>query len=192
MGAGDRPLTSRLMQLRGAICAKIKAVAGDGVDVAGHYGRFSEDELKKFLASAPAVRVAVLALDDPCPTSDDGVDYLARIGVYVVTKDGPVVGGRDEAAVALVEAILVLSDRQRWGLGGFVRAARSATAANLYSAEAQGGGNALWAVDLRQPIRLEPAGEGTDPFQLQALFAGFAPRIGAAHEADYVRVPTDG
>lgn len=185
-------MTSRLMQLRGAICTAIIAAAGDGVDVAGHFGRFSEAELDKFLAKAPAVRVAVLALENPQAVADAGVDYVARIGIYVVTKDGPAAGDRDESAAALVEAIMVLCDRTRWGLGAFVRQSQGATAANLYSPAALGGGNALWAVDLRQPLRLAPAEEGADPFQLQALFAGFAPRVGAAHEADYVRVPSDG
>ena len=176
----------QLIQVRDAIVATIHQALPD-FDVAGHYGRFTDDQLHAFGASAPAVRVAILGLGDPTSTDDDYLDYVLAVGIYVATADGATIGDRDVQALCAVEAITLLANRQRWGLGGICGAAKSAVAQNLYSAAAMADGFALWAVDLRQPVRLQledEAAAGT----LKRLFVGLAPRVGAAHVADYVQV----
>lgn len=173
---------SRLLQLRDRIVERVRTSA-PGVEVEGHLGRFDDAELRKFMVKAPAIRVAALALEDPRPVSDEGVDYTARIGLYIVTKDGAARLSRDAAAITLVEAVLMLTTGQRWGLA-FAHPAQRASAQNLYTpATGQGDGVALWAIDLRQPIRL--ASEPDEAGALTRVFLGIAPNIGAAHVDDY-------
>lgn len=175
---------SQLLQLRDAIIAKIKAALPD-FGVEGHFGRFNGAELSKFLVAAPAVRVAILGLSD----SSDGVeeedlDTVARVGVYIVTKDGVLKASRDASVCAASEKVVMLAKGQRWGLS-FCRAALPATAQNLYSEDTLNKGVALWAIDIRQPLVLSaPEGEAGDP--LTELYIGLAPNIGAAHVDDYV------
>lgn len=175
---------SRLLQLRDRIVERIRT-AVPNVEVEGHLGRFDEAELKKFMVRAPAIRVAVLALEDPRTASDEGVDYTARVGIYAVAKDGAGKFSRDEAAIAMIEAVLLLTDRQRWGLP-FCLSAQRAAAQNLYTPGAQADGVALWAIDLRQPVRLVAPAD--DAGALTRLFLGFAPDIGAAHVDDYIEL----
>lgn len=186
---------SQLLQLREAIIAKIK-VALPGFDVAGHFGRFNGAELARFLVAAPAVRVAILGLSDSADGVDDeDLDTVARVGVYIVTKDGDLKASRDASVCAAAEKLVMLANRQRWGLS-FCRAALPATAQNLYSEDTLNKGVALWALDIRQPVVLTlPEAEAGEP--LSELYIGLAPNIGPEHRDDYVgplpaHAPEDG
>lgn len=178
---------SQLLTLRDNIIEQIKGIL-PGTSVEGHLGRFSEGDLSRFLLAAPAVRVGVLGIESPQPTSDDGVDYRACIGIYVVTKDVAAAGSRDETSVAAVEAILKLTDRNRWNCR-FAKPEGRATAQNLYSAAALSSGIALWAIDLRQPVRLSSRQE--EDGTLPRLWLGLAPDIGAGHQDDYTLIGSD-
>ncbi len=138
-------------------------------------------------ASGCGVRVAMLGLANPVKVSDEGVDYEAIVGIYVVTRDGAGRLSRDEASIAAVETIMILCDRTRWGLPFCKIGERPPSAQNLYNAKALADGMALWAIDLRQPVRLAPpaAAEGG---ALSALWLGISPNIGTNHAADYVQV----
>ena len=176
---------SQMMQVRDAICAVIKAQL-PGFDVAGHHGRFSDVELRKFATGPSAVRVALLALERPQSVGEGYVDYLARFGLFVVTRDGAAVGDRDLQALCAVEAITVLAQRARWGVGAICMAAEGVTAQNLYSVGGQDDGVALWALDLRQPVRLQTEDDSAS-VTLQA-WLGVAPNVGPAHRDDYVEL----
>ncbi len=176
---------SQLVRVRDAVGARIKE-ALPAFDVAGHHGRFSDDELRKFGVAAPAVRVAILAMGEPEGSGEGYVDYVLTIGIYVCTKDGATLGDRDGSALAAVETIVLLSLRSSWGLRDICKPARSATAQNLYSAAGLADGLAMWAVDLRQPVRLcEPEEDGA---ALERVFVGVAPNVGRDHRDDYVQV----
>ena len=175
---------SQLLQLRDAIIARIRAALPE-FDVEGHYGRFDATELSRFVAKAPAARVAVLGLSDSSDGVDeDDLDTVARIGVYVVTKDGVLKASRDAAVCAASEKIVLLAKGQRWGLT-FCRPAAPAVAQNLYSPESLNKGVAIWAIDIRQPVVLS-APEGAAEAPLTELYLGLAPKIGAAHVDDYL------
>lgn len=182
---------SQLLQLRDAVVAATKT-ALPTFEVEGHLGRFAANDLATFLTRAPAVRVAVLNLGDSRATGETGedIDAVATLGVYVVTKD---VGGRltrDVAALAAVERLCLLATGNRWGLN-FTRAADAPTASNLFSDATLKSGVALWAIELKQPVRLwfgQRDGEtpAPEPAELTELFVGIAPKTGAAHLADYI------
>lgn len=177
--------TPQLIRVRDAIVAKIREALPD-FDVAGHYGRFTDEQMHAFGASAPAVRVAILGLSDPTGAGEDYLDYVLAVGIYVATSDGADVGDRDVQALCAVEAITLLSHHQRWGAGDICLAARSAVAQNMYSAAAMADGFALWAIDLRQPVRLQPEDDSA-AVTLRA-WLGVAPNVGLGHEADYVEL----
>lgn len=177
---------SQLIQLRDAVVGAIKE-ALPTFNVEGHLGRFSATDLTTFLNVAPAVRVAVLGVRDPVASGLEGEDLDATVvlGVYVVTKDGVAKLSRDVTVLAAVERILRLAIGARWGLN-FAGPAEPGGAQNLFSSETLKAGRALWSVEISQPVVL--VGEATaepDPDFLKELYIGVAPKIGAAHEADY-------
>lgn len=173
---------SELVTLRDRIVQRIKtALPGFGVEP--HLGRFTADDLKRFGAKAPAVRVAVLALERPANGNPGGA-YLARIGIFVVTTDRAATNlDKATSSLAAVDTILALTEGQRWGLP-FCLAAEGTTAANLHADALSALGVAIWALDLRQPVRLHV--EHDAPDALKELWIGFAPRIGPAHREDYL------
>lgn len=175
---------SQLLELRAAIIAKVKA-ALPSFDVEGHFGRFSASELTKFLTAAPAIRIAILGLSESADgVEEEDLETVARVGIYIVTRDGALKASRDAAVCAAAEKIVMLAKGQRWGLS-FARAARPATAQNLYSEDTLSKGVALWAIDIAQPVILSlPEGDPADP--LTDLYIGLAPNIGADHVDDYV------
>ncbi|PZO03984.1 MAG: hypothetical protein DCF29_10890 [Alphaproteobacteria bacterium] len=178
---------SQLIQLRDAVVDAIKA-ALPTFGVEGHLGRFSAADLKTFLTFAPAVRVAVLGLRDPAAAGLTGedLDATAVLGIYVVTKDGVGKLTRDTAALAAVERILRLAMGARWGLA-FALPAQPGGAQNLFSGETLAAGRALWSIEINQPVALDgEANAEPPPGFLQQLYIGVAPKVGAAHEADYL------
>jgi phage gp37-like protein len=178
---------SELLTLRGAMATQIDARLGSGWDVEPHLGRFTDEELKLFMAKAPAVRVAVLGLGKPTEIPDaSAADYPTTIGVYVVTKDGSTKFSRDEQAIAAVEAILLLADRNRWGCGQFCRSCTPRGARNLYSDKGLRDGVALWAIELDAVVRLAPPDPAT--YTMTALYLGQAPNVGQTHVDDYTLI----
>jgi Domain of unknown function (DUF1834). len=179
---------SQLLQLRESVITQIQA-ALPTFNVEGHFGRFNGAELTRFLVAAPAIRVAILGLSDSSDGADeDALEAVARIGIYIVTKDGDLKGSRDAAICAAAERIVLLALGQRWGLA-FCRPARPAIAQNLYSEDTLAKGVALWAIDLRQPVSLtlpEGTGGGDPEGALTELYIGLAPDIGPAHIDDYI------
>lgn len=178
---------SQLLQLRAAVIDAIRA-ALPKFNVEGHLGRFAAGDLSKFLMAAPAVRVAVLGLNDGAIINgeDDDVlvDATARLAVYVVTKDQGK-ATRDEIATAAVEVIVRLAAGAKWGLP-FAWPALAADASNLFSDETLNKGVALWGINIPQPIRLWSADDIDAGGPLTEMFIGIAPEVGVAHIGDYV------
>lgn len=182
---------SQLLQLRAAVVAGIKA-ALPAFEVEGHLGRFTAADLNQFLMAAPAIRVAILGLTDSQAIGEEGEEIaaVAKVAIYVVTKDVGKRLSRDQAAMAAVERICLLASGNRWGLS-FAQAADAPTGSNLFSGETLQRGVALWAIDLPQPVRLWMGARDGEPQppempELRQLFIGIAPQIGAAHAADYI------
>ncbi|WP_291754026.1 hypothetical protein [Brevundimonas sp.] len=156
--------------------------------VEGHLGRFSAADLSTFLSVAPAIRVAVLGVRDPVAAGLTGEDLDATVvlGVYVVTKDGVAKLSRDVTALAAVERILRLALGARWGLD-FALPAQPGGAQNLFSGETLKAGRALWSIEINQPVALDGEANAEPPLGfLKELYIGVAPKVGTAHEADYL------
>jgi len=177
---------SVLLNLRAAVIAAITAQLPKGWDVGGHLGRFTANDLTKFITLAPAVRVAVLGLTDPKPQDGDAVEWRVKIGVFVVTKDQGKALAREEIAAAAVETIVLNAFGSRWGMGAAgVRPAEAATAQTIFNDDTLRQGIALWAIDWSQPVVLEK-NEAAEINPLKELWVGIAPDIGAAHVDDYI------
>lgn len=177
---------SVLLNLRAAIIAGIADQLPKGWDVGGHLGRFTANDLTKFITVAPAVRVAVLGLTDPKPHDGEAVEWRVKIGVFVVTKDQGKALAREEIAAAAVETIVVNAFGSRWGMGAAgVRPAEAATAQTIFNDDTLRHGVALWGIDWSQPVILSRA-EAAEFNPLKELWVGIAPEIGAAHRDAYI------
>lgn len=185
---------SQLLTLRAAMIDAIKQ-ALPSFEVAGHMGRFSATDLNQFLVKAPAVRVAILGLSDTSALGPEG-DHLAarvKLAIYVVTRDQAKRLGREEMAVAAVEALCLLALGNRWGLD-FTLPAEAPKAQTIFSKETLDKGVALWAIELDQPVRLAPDDDGSQGPEgsLKEMWLGIAPEIGIAHRDAYIGPLKDG
>lgn len=159
-----------LLTLRQAIVDDLKANVPNLKTCEGHGGRFDATELKRVAMRAPAVFVACLGLAD-VEEGHDGVAGTLTWGAFVVTRDTPG-SSRDQAALAVLQAILVRLPGNRWGLDQAEGRPERVSAQNLYSATVDRLGVALWAVSWRQ--RMVIGGE-LDPAMLD-VFATFDAR----------------
>lgn len=147
----------------------------------GMAGRFDVAELASVSARAPAVLVARLGAALDRGFAGPHWHYNLRMAAFVVTKDALDLR-RDAAAAVICQALLQRISGSDWGIAG-VGPARDVADQSLSGASVKTKGVALWAVSWVQPVVLEalPAREVV-PVE---LYLGQAPRIGAAHEADY-------
>lgn len=177
---------SVLLNLRAAIITDIAKLLPKPWNVDGHLGRFTANDLTKFITVAPAVRVAVLSLTDPKPQDGDAVEWRVKIGVFVVTRDQAKTLAREEIAAAAVETIVVNAFGSRWGMGAAgVKPAEAATAQTIFNDDTLRHGVALWAIDWSQPVVLSRE-EAAEFNPLKELWVGIAPEIGAAHRDAYI------
>ena len=155
------------------------------LDIETHRGRFDEGELKRFMISAPALRLAILGLSNPEPAGGGACDWTVRIGAMLVTRDTPALP-RERAASAIVQTVLLTALQNNWGFD-WVYPAKPASARNLYSQALDKAGALIWAIEWDQVVRLErPRGE------LQVvpseLYVGIVPETGPDHVADYIEI----
>ena len=191
------------------------------VDCAPHGGRFDATELGRFRLAAPAVRASCLAVASASADGDGSVLLDYRVAAVAIARGGRG-EKRGEQARRLADRVAFELAREQKGEGGlrlWPQAAFSATelapavaggprwgdigepreirAANLYSAQLDGKGVALWAVTWLQQFRARPEDfalpgieEGAIP---ETVKSGFAPDIGTGHEGDYGQVaPEEG
>ena len=79
-------------------------------------------------------------------------EMTVRLAAFVITADKRRLP-KEEAALALVEALLALINGHRWGLSA-ITAAQNVKAENLFSGRVDKQGVALWAVTWDQAIRV--------------------------------------
>ena len=136
-----------LADLRAAIIADLQTRLSQNVKVEGHGGRFSADELQRYGAKAPTVLVAILGLGE-LTASGSTVDASVACAALVVTSDRPSLP-RDLGALAIVTTLAPALPGNAFALD--VSGATNVRADNLYSAQVDKLGVALWALTWRQP-----------------------------------------
>jgi hypothetical protein len=148
-----------------------------------HGGPIDLAELERIEVIAPAIYISLLGnpnLDNP-NTGERDVEL--GLAAYVVTMDSDE-QPRFEAAINLVESLLIHIPDNQWGQEGTF-GAEQVTAGNFYSGAIDGYGVALWSVTWKQTIRLGESvwdAEGTFPTQ---LYLGLVSDVGSGHEDDY-------
>lgn len=140
------------VSVRTAIVDTIRTALGAGVKhVAAHSGRFSSSELGRVSAKAPAVFIAALAQSNI--NSRNGSDTATvSWAAFVVTRDFPNLP-RDVSALAVVDALKHIIPENRWGLTDEAEGTpKNIQAQNLFSADIDTKGVAMWALSWQQDI----------------------------------------
>lgn len=179
-----------LITLRDAIAAELAAAIPELKTCEGHGGRFDLQELRRVAAKAPAVFVACLGFGD----AEEEGDTTAELSwaAYVVTKDAPG-KPRDEAALAIAQALAVHIPGNRWGLDDAEGRPEGIRGQNLYSDRLDKQGVAMWAISWRQRMNL---GGAVDSAELAAFVTfhaehSMAPGDGEPAATDEVTLPQE-
>jgi len=147
-----------------------------------HPGKFDAAAIKVFAARAPAVRIAMTGIEP----GTSGEHHILLVA-FIVTADRVGVP-RNKAALAIAITILRRVIGTAWGAEGLLGESEAVSARNLYDSGLGGDGLALWAVRWRHPILLGIPQDEIYADRLEALYYGFEPEVGTAHEDDYIRI----
>ena len=137
-----------VLTVRDAIVADLRAALPELVSCGTYPGRFDAAELARFSTRVPTALVACLGLDAIDERGEVGA--LASLAVFVVA------GQRDTVALAVVEAVAARVIGNRWGSDLVETLPADVRAENLYSAAMDTRGVALWSVNWRQRVTLDP------------------------------------
>lgn len=138
--------------VRTAIVDTIRTGLGaSALHVASHAGRFSVAELMKISAKAPAVLVSALAMNN-IKSWNGSVSATVSWAAFVVVKDTPT-APRDQVALLVIDKLKKIIPENQWGLTDEVQGdPREIRAQNLFSAEVDAKGMAMWALSWSQDI----------------------------------------
>jgi len=152
-----------LLALRKAVADELKAklprLGGQAVAVTEHAGRFDYEELQRVATRAPAVLVAALGASGLELTSNE-VAGACQVAAVIVCKDLARLP-RDVAALALVQALAGIVPGNCWG-GAADKAPEDIRADNLFSAQIDKSGVAMWGVGWRQRAVVATVGVAED------------------------------
>lgn len=136
-----------LITLRQSIRDTIAEGVQDFAEVYMHGGKFGLAELKHWAVKTPCAVVGPLGI----PSIDYEGQIVANVewGAFVICKSTATMA-REIAALAMVEALLsTISPLQRWD-DELAHMPESIKAQNLYNADLDGKGVALWAITWTQ------------------------------------------
>jgi hypothetical protein len=149
-----------------------------------HAGPIDLSELAHIAGQAPAIYLSVLEIPNLAEPGTGERDVDLGLAAYIAATDGPGLPGI-EAAVNLVEALLIHIPNNCWDLASGTFGARDVTSRNLHDGSIDMQGVALWAVTWKQTIRLGDSVWDEQGFLPTQVYLGQAPQIGDGHEADY-------
>jgi len=164
----------------------IKAELTGLATCAAYAGEFSGGELQRASVPAPAVLTACLGGERHEDVDDGGVDWLYRFVAYCMVRNAIGRTQRSTGALALASAVVPVVDGSRFGLSG-VLPAKATRIDNLYSEGWDKASVSLWAVTWEQKARIF-AEDRTSGMAPEEIYLGMAPKIGADHEDDYIKV----
>lgn len=169
------------------ICSQVSLWFPDLAACAPCGGRLDEDALKLLAGATPAVFLAPAATYRAKPAGTGEQDIPLAVTAYVITEDRPGLP-RAEAALNLVQEIIVRLENQVWGMDDQVHPPGPAAALNLYSGGIDQAGIAAWEVSWTQEIRMGDDIWKTDLPLPSEIYLGQAPDIGTGHEDDYLLI----
>jgi phage gp37-like protein len=128
-------------------------------------GRFSETDLQRVVATAPAVFVSCMGISEVNDEDDDIVataQWLMTVVTRRETTTGRTDASRTDAALAIIETLTMLvrdsnTSDEGWPDESAGRPEKI-RAANLFSAGADAKGLTLWALTWEQDVSLAPWG----------------------------------
>lgn len=177
-----------LATLADAAAARIHEALPGLRDCRGIAGRLDLAEIKRRGIAAPAVLVSRLGARQSQTLAGPSFLFDVDMAAFVVTKDDLNLS-RDAAAQVITQALLGIVPDATWKLAGVGPAERVAEL-SLVSTDSEKNAIALWAVTWTQKVSL--SGRPAPSDILPELYLGQAPKIGAAHEADYARIGDEG
>ncbi|EGG93496.1 hypothetical protein IMCC1989_1152 [gamma proteobacterium IMCC1989] len=142
----------KFIELRQKVLEKIKEELPDLKEVSLHPGRFNLDELKRIGTKAPAVYVSLMGTPTVKRIETGENEVYIRLAAFIVTRDERKLP-KDEAALAIVESLLVVIPCQRWGLKNTSDAV-NVKADNLFNGSIERKGVAMWAITWEQTLRI--------------------------------------
>ncbi|MEM7213253.1 MAG: hypothetical protein AAF479_15435 [Pseudomonadota bacterium] len=166
----DPALLSSLPQ---TICTAIAARLPDLRECEPHAGRFDLKEIRTFATTAPAVRVALLGIDQGAEQGGPAWEHPVRLAAFIVTTDKPLLTC-DVAAITIAQELVTLINGQNWG-SDCLGLSERVRASNLYSSGTRSQGIALWAVDWTHKVQLHRAIASSDPVPTEIYAAGLEP-----------------
>lgn len=175
-----------MLALRDAIVADFTANIAGLAHCGSHPGRLDPDDIAGLGLSRPCVLVGLLGMAPARGTGTSEQDRDVRTIAYVLC-DGTGGAPHDEAAMGFVEAILERLPDRHWALTNVepLGSADLLEVENL-SVHTEGHpGVSLWSISWQQTLRLGQDVFETDGTMPTKIYFGWAPKIGAAHEADY-------
>ena len=179
------------IEIQTASVSVIKAALPELATCKEYAGEFSAGELQRASVLAPAVLVACLGGTRVGEVDDGGVDWMYRFVAYCMVRGVIDRNHRAGGALGLASAVIAAIDKKRFGLTG-VWPAKVTRMENLYAEAWDKASIALWAVTWEQQARIAAVEDWVSGVRPEEIYLGFAPEIGAAHEADYVKVwPND-
>lgn len=143
-----------ILEMREAIVAGIKAELPTLATCEAYHCDLDEEEIVRAFHSTPAVLVA--AIDVAAVALEGGQPVAAVVWAAHVMTSSPRPELRDAEALGLVQALLQLVPKTRWGLDSARRAERI-RADNLYSGELDSRAVSLWGVSWVQDLELPSA-----------------------------------
>lgn len=141
-----------LLTIRDAIAAAIKPSLIGIKTCEGHAGRFDLNEIKRIATKAPALYLSISQIEN---INDDGNEINATIHwvAFIITRDIPGTE-RDVSALAYVQALISLLPGNNWALDETETTPKKINAKNLYTANIDKKGIAMWAVSWSQRMMI--------------------------------------
>lgn len=140
-----------IIAARNAIVSKIAEAIPALREVTAHDGRFDLDEVRRWAAKAPSVRVAVLGA--PTFGAQGRQPYAeVRFGAFLLCAGVPTAATRrGDEALAYVDQLCALIATNDWGLST-TQAPIGMSAQNMFTAQLDKLGIAMWAFTWRQHV----------------------------------------
>ena len=180
--------------LQDAVVASLKARLGPRVSVEPHAGVFSEEDMERYGAACPAVRVALPGFGRLERASSGEAIVPVRLAAVCLARDTAQIGtakiDRRVAVQALATAVTLAVDKQQWDLAGVMLPEEIVATNQFAGAKADKAGIAFWQVMWTSRVLM---GEGID-ITLAALSTLYVDQVlfsgpGATPGADPLRDP---